>query len=202
MADFYKYLAEGSSISFEEFSKRLAIVKTSIDQQQIQLQSNNLQKEAIQAKTAATQYEQKKQIEWFKLNSVINSNINTMQTINKYKNDLIDQNDAIYQQNADAVNRAAYIDQNKANREAASYSGKVRSSFAAAGIIVDTGSPESIRQYGLSQIFEKADEDYASKHNTIRQLLSEISKGEAQKHINDLNTNNEINTLQTKVNMV
>lgn len=202
MDNIFQYLAEGSRAGYAEFQRRLATVLTENEQAQLQLRQNSIQKQAAQNEQAAQQFQQQKAVEWFKVNNTLNANINTLNTINGYRNKMIDNVNSTYQQNIDSIQRSAFIDQQKANKEAARYSGQVRNAYAASGIIVDTGTPESVRQFGLNEIFSKSAETYAEKHNSIRQLLSEITKNEAQKAINNTMTQNDIMSLQNKVNML
>lgn len=172
-----------------------------LSQQSVQQQSQYVQSDAA----AKVQYAQNLQnnLDQRAINTrnMASAQIANLGQFQVFQNQLTDYNVSVLTTNATQIRQSALNDQFMYNNIAAQRSGQVQAGYAAGNVMVNTGSAADVNRQTLTQTFQQADQDYASKINGMEQVMGQITQAKAQNFLAQANTTNQQAMLGMNVNM-
>ncbi len=195
-----QYLADGSDQSYTEFLKRMTVIHGNLQQQQIQLDQARRQGDADYNTQIAGQYTLAEQNAALKARQMATYQIASLRQNLQSQTFISDYNQAIGIQNAGAIRDAALQDQLTVNKEAAERVGQVKSGFAAAGIIVGSGSGADVANQVASQTFQAADKNFSAQLTKSADIMNQVSAQKVNEYMNTAMESSQENFINQQLN--
>ncbi len=185
--------------SFSDFRKAVVIAQFQLQQDQYNLQLQKQQAEALRQQQQANSYKQKAFEYGVKTRNAANLQINSINELTTLRNQISDYNINVANNTILALQNSIIVDQNRANKVAASRSGDVKTAYAASGIIVDSGTARDVSNQVLNETFSEADDNMAQKVNKITDILGQITNEKLNNYFNQISARQQVESINQRL---